>query len=234
MPKLFGRNVPPVVLGGVGIVGVYLVYTTLFPAPDAPTPAKKAKVAAKKTVGETDYLTSDYVATFAPLSETIGLKDAFKPLVVKLNGGGPNGIPSIDNYTYSGMALLNGVANGLLENGQTGQGDFVKTGQRWHDTWLVVNIDPEEIKLRNDGGDTMTLLAGAAAAKASASAGPAAAGNIPINPMMVGAIGGPDMSVQADTSNQGGPGGRGRGRGRGGRGGGGRGGGGGTDNGGGE
>lgn len=225
MPKLFGREIPTVVLGGVGLVAAYVVYGALFPGDDAPTTARRPKPPVKKSTGESDYLITDYTFKIAPLPDTTATKDAFRPLVIKSSVGDKNGIQSIDNYTYSGMAQLNGVANGLLENSQTGQGDFVQPGQHWHDQWLVIKVTPEEMDLRSDVTEATTvLLAGAAAAKASATAGPAtvaAAGSS--NPVMVGPIGASDISVQADATaqqpqqnNN-----RRRGRGRGGRGGGG-------------
>jgi hypothetical protein len=225
MPKLFGREIPPVVLGGVGLVAAYVVYGALFPSDDTAPTIRGPKPPVKKSSGASDYLPTDYTFKIAPLADTTPTKDAFRPLVVKSSVGDKNGIQSIDNYTYSGMAQLNGVSNGLLENSQTGQGDFVQPGQHWHDQWLVIKITPEEMDLRSDATEATTvLLAGAAAAKSAASAGPttvAAGGSS--NPVMVGPIGASDISVQADATaqqpqqnNN-----RRRGRGRGGRGGGG-------------
>lgn len=224
MPKLFGKNVPPVVLGAGVLLAGYLVYGVVFPSDEPSSLGRKTGTSVKKTVAETDYQPADYTFTVDPLSDTAALKDAFRPLIVKNNGSTAGGVPNIDNYTYSGMAAINGDASGLLENGQSGQGDFVKVGQRWHDTWLVIKIDPEEIQLKNDGGDVMTLMAGASAQKTASNA-PAPAYNGPMNPMMVGPIGGQDLSVgpaQIDNGNGGnnGPGRRRRGgRGRGGGGG---------------
>jgi hypothetical protein len=218
LPKLFGRQIHPMLMGAIGLIGAYAFYTVLFPGDAPATTARKAKVVAKKTVGEADYLLSDYTYKVDPLPDGVTPKDAFKPLVVKSTGGGPNGI-SIDNFTYSGMATINGEADGLLENSQTGQGDFVKQGDKWHDTWLVVSLSADQIQLKNDGGDITTLQAGAASAKAAASsaAGPAV-NNTPVN--IVGAIGGPDLTVQPDPTQMGRQGGGGR-RGRRNRGGGG-------------
>lgn len=201
MPKLFGKNIPPVVMGLMGIVGVYAFYTVLFPDNAPPTVAKKFKAPIKKTTMETDYLLSDYTFKADPLPQDVSLKDAFKPLVVKSNGQQVNGTLSVDNYVYSGMAKLNDETEGLLENSQTGQGDFVTKGQKWHDTWLVVSIDANQIQLKNDSGDITTLIAGAASQKASASAPGPAAGNSPVN--LVGPIGGPDLTIQPDGSQMG-------------------------------
>ena len=204
MPKLFGREIPPVVLGGVGLVAAYVVYGALFPSDDAPTTVRRPKPPVKKSGGESDYLLTDYTFKIDPLPDTTATKDAFRPLVIKSSVGDKNGIQSIDNYTYSGMAQLNGVSNGLLENSQTGQGDFVQPGQHWHDQWLVIKVTPEEMDLRSDVTEATTvLLAGAAATKATSTAGPAtvAAGGSS-NPVMVGPIGASDISVQADASAQ--------------------------------
>jgi hypothetical protein len=197
MPKLFGRQIPPIVVGIVGLVGVYAIYNVLSPADTPVASARKFKAPVKKSSADTDYLLSDYTFKINPLPETVEPKDAFRPLVIKSGQIGANGVPSVDSYTYSGMASINKDSFGLLENSQTGQGDFVTKGQRWHDSWLVINIDPNEIQLRNDGGDITTLIAGAASQKTGAgSAVAAATGNTPVS--IVGAIGGPDLTVQAD------------------------------------
>jgi hypothetical protein len=205
-------------IGAVGIAGAYIFYTVLFPGDAPATAPRKARVVVKKTTGETDYLLSDYTYKIAPLGDNVTPKDAFKPLIVKSTGL-TNGTLSIDNFTYSGMATINSETDGLLENSQTGAGDFVKQGDKWHDTWLVVSITPDQIQLRNDGGDITTLVAGAAAAKAASnSAASPAVNNTPVN--IVGAIGGPDLTVQPDPTQTGRRGRRG-GRNRGGGGGGG-------------
>lgn len=226
MPKIFGREVPSIMLVAGGLVAGYLVVTALFPAEVAAPTTKKPKAIAKKTVGETDYLLTDYTFKIDSLPDSVKPKDAFKPLVMKSQNL-PNGILTIDNYTYSGMASIDGVANGLLENAATGQGDFVKKGQRWHDSWLVVSIDADKIAMKNDVGDITTLLAGAASLKST----PGTSGTLPSpggsNPVMVGPIGAQDLSLVPDSTAmaQQGNGGRrgrgGRGGGRGGRGGGG-------------
>lgn len=200
MPKIFGKEVPAFVLGVGTLVAGYLVYSVLNPADDAPKASAKRPANLLKTVGDSDYLQSDYTFKVDPLSDTVVPKDAFKPLVIKSTGG-LSGIPSLDSYTYSGMAQLNGATFGLLENAQSGQGDFVQPGQRWHDQWLIVKVNGDELTAKNDNGDTITLEAGVSSAKTAAGTGPAAAGNPALNPMMVGAIGGPnDLSLQQDNS----------------------------------
>ncbi|MDR3689016.1 MAG: hypothetical protein P4L46_06525 [Fimbriimonas sp.] len=202
MPKIFGREVHPIVLLGVTIVGVYLVAGAMQ-APEATVARTKPKTQDKKTTADMDYTKSDYTAQFASMTGTAP-KDAFKPLVSKATSAGNLQNPSIDNFTYSGMALLNGEPNGLLENGTTGEGDFVKPGQHWHQQWLVMSVTPEQIDLRNDIGDDTILKVGAAsAAKDNAASAVATTNgaNAPFNPAMIGQIGSGDLSVQADTGN---------------------------------
>ena len=225
MPKVFGKEVSTVTLG-VGVLAVLVLGYKLTSSDDTPTtPKKKIKPPIKKSYGQTDYLDADYAFKIAPLPDSTTPKDVFKPLVSKDSLTSAAGNQSIDSYTYSGMAQLNGVANGLLENSQTGQGDFVQPGQRWHEQWQVIKVTGDEIALRNDSGDVKTLLAGAAMAKeGNAVTAPAAAAGAPVaNPVMVGPIGASDITIQADVSaaqaqpqiNMGRRG-RGRGRGRGG------------------
>ncbi len=210
MPKLFGRNVPPVMLGAMGILTGFLVIQALSPADDTATKSRKPKSQVKKLLNQSDYLNTDYAFQIAPLGEAVQPKDVFRPLVSK-NSGDKAANQTVDNFSYSGMAQLNGVANGLLENSQTGQGDFVQEGQSWHDH-VVVKVSGDSIELRNANGDLLTLVAGAAATKngpaAATPAAPAA------NPVMVGPIGSSDITIQADA-NAGGNGNQGGGRRRG-------------------
>ena len=230
MPKIFGKEVHPMLLLGAAGVALYLVMGALQgPEPIAQKP-KKPPVAAKKTT-DVDYTKEDYTAQFASLPHA-SPKDAFRPLIMKSTSG-PGANPSIDNFTYSGMALLNNEPNGLLENSTTGEGDFVKPGQRWHQQWLVVSVSPEQIDLRNDvGEDTVLKVGSSTSGSSNSSAAPAAAGptpNGPFNPAaMTGPIGAQDLSIQPDPTGatmMGGGNGRTRGGGRGRNGGGRRGGG---------
>jgi len=217
MPKIFGREIHPIVLVGAAFVAVFLVSNALQP-PEPVATRTKPKAAPKKTTTDVEYNISDYTAQFASLNG-VAPKDAFRPLITKLSGSGNPSNPSIDNFTYSGMALLNNEPNGLLENGTTGEGDFVKPGEHWHQQWLVVSVTPDQIDLKNDVGDETKDAANSAASNASGA-------NAPFNPAMIGQIGSPDLSIQADGANPM-PNQNGRGR-RGGRRGGGRGGGGGN------
>jgi hypothetical protein len=226
MPKIFGREIHPIVLVGAAFVAVFLVSNALQP-PEPVATRTKPKAAPKKTTTDVEYNISDYTAQFASLNG-VAPKDAFRPLITKLSGSGNPSNPSIDNFTYSGMALLNNEPNGLLENGTTGEGDFVKPGEHWHQQWLVVSVTPDQIDLKNDVGDETILKVGASSSKdaANSAASNASGANAPFNPAMIGQIGSPDLSIQADGANPM-PNQNGRGR-RGGRRGGGRGGGGGN------
>jgi|GEM_PF-2114405 len=219
MPKIFGREIPPIMLFGITAVAIYLVMDVMQ-SPDTTAKRKKALPPAAKKATDVDYIATDFTYV-SPATTTVALKDAFRPLITKgsLAAGGLN--PSIDNFTYSGMALLNNEANGLLENSTTGEGDFVKPGQKWHQQWLVVSVSPEQIDLRNDMGEDTVLKIGSST-NSTTGAGVATAtpapGNTPFNPAMVGAIGGSDLTMQPDqtgmqTNNNGNRRGRGRNRG---------------------
>ena len=200
MPKLFGKEIPPVALLGLSVVAIYLIMQAMQ-SPETPTTRKKPTPPAAKKNTDVDYTVSDYTYV-SPALGNVTPKDAFRPLITKGSvSGGQN--PSIDNFTYSGMALLNNEANGLLENNTTGEGDFVKPGQTWHQQWLVVSVSPDQIDLRNDlGEDTVLKVGSATGSPVNGSTGNATApaGAAPFNPSMVGAIGGADLTMQPDQS----------------------------------
>jgi hypothetical protein len=199
MPKLFGRDFPPVMLGAMGLLTIVAFSQVLGGGAETSATKKRPKTQSKKLSADSDYLETDYRFQIAPLGDSVQAKDAFKPLVSK-GTADKAGTQSIDSFSYSGMAQLNGVANGLLENSTTGQGDFVQEGQTWHDH-TVVKVTGDSIVMRNSNGDVLTLLAGVSASKAGPTA---AAGTAPVpqsgNPIMVGPIGSSDISIQADAN----------------------------------
>lgn len=144
MPKLFGKNLEPIhMIGIAGIIGV--LFMVLKPGEEeTPAGAYQSRKSTKKAATKGDaYLPEDYEAKFTPVTDSI--KNTFSPLVTRRGVGlsgdigafaEPNLI-STDltdgeaSWVYTGMAIVDGVKQGLLENSSLQQGDFVTIGQRW-------------------------------------------------------------------------------------------------------
>lgn len=144
-------------------VGAYLYFG------DSGSTAKKApaKKIVKKTSGSTaiQYTDADYKASFAVLQQP--LKDSFKPLVVRSgareagSAARANGVPASlaggdVNWTYTGTAEVDDVPTVLIENSSTGEGVFLRQGERWKDM-VIEQIAMDFVTLRGDDGEIVTL-----------------------------------------------------------------------------
>ena len=150
-------------------------------------------VAKKKKTGDIEYLKEDETAQFASIEG--GLPNAFKPAVQKKIAMGTtktsNAIPPIftageTGWIYTGNMEVNGGQNALLENGGTGEGVFLKPGEKWKSMTLK-QVKSDSIVLKADDGFEKEIFFGsnesdAAQAVAPLNPGPA--------PRMAGQIGG--------------------------------------------
>lgn len=92
------------------------------------------------------------------------LKNSFVPLVTKRDANGPvarNGIPPAfadgeGTWTYTGNMTVNGTPNALLENSATGEGVFLRPGQRWKQLKLVT-VREDSIEIEGPAGATKTV-----------------------------------------------------------------------------
>lgn len=88
-------------------------------------------------------------------------RDAFLPRVVPSRSGAPGAgaLPFADAgiWLLTGINVINGVRNALLENGATGETVFVRSGERWNGL-LVFRIEPNAVLFVNDKGK-MTRIA---------------------------------------------------------------------------
>ena len=176
-----------------------LAATWLFLNPPDNGGQKKAKRSAAKTVTTTKaslYTQEDYKAKFSPVNLTA--RDAFKPLIARTDRAlqapeGPSGIPSalaggVAGWTYTGTVEVDGVVQAVLENPTTGEGEFVKVGDKWK-TATVMSITPTDIILSGASGTAKTVrLQGTAEPLASGMLAPANVGGAlrgPIGPLTV-------------------------------------------------
>ena len=124
----------------------------------------KRKLPAPSTKKD-DFMPVDYTAKF----DTFDAKasgNAFNPLVVRSQG--KNTVPTIDgaipaafadgdgNWQYKGFATVNNVSSGLLENQNTGEGVFVKPGERWK-SCRVLTITRDSIVMQGTSGAARTI-----------------------------------------------------------------------------
>lgn len=153
----------PMVYGTLAILGV--VAWTLSNPEDttAPTKPKTAKTASSGAKTEL-FTKADREAAFVPVNTAT--PNAFKPIVARTTGPSagllePNAIPADfaggdPNWVYTGMATVDGVGFGLVENSATLDGEFLKLNERWKKA-RVLKLTPESLTLENDRGVVRTM-----------------------------------------------------------------------------
>jgi len=132
---------------------------------EAPAPTTEKRQRPKPTSSKKDdYQPQDYVAKFDRLN--LKSSDAFVPLVVRKDG--KSSVPTIDggipsafadgdgNWQYKGFATIDGTSSGLLENQNTGEGVFVKPGERWKSS-RVLTITKDSIVMQGVTGAARTI-----------------------------------------------------------------------------
>jgi len=203
VPKIFGKELPTWMVVSGGVLGLYLVYTTVFPG-DAPVAPTAKKPVAKKKDANDIYLPEDHKVRFASFTEPV--KDSFKPLVAKslpsvgAVNNNPGGISQAwangeANWAYTGYMSVNGAPQGLLEKSDTGEGDYVSVGQKWKLS-TITKITPEAITISAPDGPHEVKLGDTSEQKEKAAVIP---GRVPpFNPAALqGQIGGPGLALGA-------------------------------------
>jgi len=149
----------------VGLIAVCAaVYYSLDGDPSASPASLKRKLPAPSTKKD-DFMPADYTAKFNSF-EAKNAANAFNPLVVRSQG--KNSVPTIDgaipaafadgdgNWQYKGFATVNAASSGLLENQNTGEGVFVKPGERWK-SCRVLTITRDSIVMQGTSGAARTI-----------------------------------------------------------------------------
>lgn len=162
MAKLSRPVIYALVLAVVGYAGFVLTEPEVKPL----TTKKRVATIKPKTKG-TSYTEEDYRAKFTPVN--MGLKNAFKPEVTRNASGAmeplaSNGIPTAftggdPNWLYTGNAEQDGALMALFENPVTGEGEFVKKGDRWK-LAVIVSINSDSITLSGNDGLVKTVQMG--------------------------------------------------------------------------
>lgn len=151
----------PLLLALVAVVGA-AGFLMMSGDKSAGTASTKKKAKKSVVASASDFNDDDYNAKFDRLSGTV--KNAFKPLVISYKGAGTpgalqmNAIPSLyaggdANWTFTGVAVVDGTKMALVENAASLEAEYLKVGQAWK-TCKVVSIGDTKLVLVGPSGDT--------------------------------------------------------------------------------
>ena len=202
-------------IGGVVVIG-FLYFTQ----PDDTKAAATSKPTAKKSAAtDQTFVKEDYdrqANPYPPLK--LASLDAFKPDIthgIGLESADPVGT----GWTYSGMAVVDGVGQGIMVNTNSGESAILRRGEKWQ-SFKVADITSDHMVFNGPNGPETVHVDTKEADKPAPSSASAAVGQLPAfsAPMqmpLTGNIGSGDQSLSIVQDNSGFGGGRGRrGRGR--------------------
>ena len=141
----------PVVYSLVGAVAVYAV--VLLTQPDAPAPHRRAHTARRAAADADAFAAADLSAHFARYHA--GKRD---PFLSKLPHAKPQAAPGAGRgqWTLTGINIINGVPNALVEDSATGDSVFLKPGDRWRGL-RVLSIGTDAVAFLNALGQQTHL-----------------------------------------------------------------------------
>lgn len=146
----------PAVYTLVGAVAVYAV--VLLTQPDAPAPHRKVRAVRRASAGAEGAVTqADLTAHFARYHA--GKRNPFLSALPKAGPeSAPGGVPGggRGEWTLTGINIINGVPNALVENGATGDSVFLKPGDRWRGL-RVLSIGTDAVAFLNALGQQTHL-----------------------------------------------------------------------------
>jgi hypothetical protein len=151
---------PALYLGlvAIGVAGYILT------EPDTPT--RQVRPSTKKTTVVnrlSTYTDEDYKAKFEPVN--LVSSSAFKPLVARQTSGmalaADGGIPAAfaggeASWICTGTVEVDGVRQALLENRATGEGVFLRQGERWRNS-VVSEVRADAVVLVGPGGEARAI-----------------------------------------------------------------------------
>jgi hypothetical protein len=154
------------IYAGVAALGVVAFVMT---EPEK-TPVRERKAAetrsTSRTTKEEAFTQEDFEAKFSRVAAAP--KNGFNPLVLSgksasVRGGrlAPNEIPTTftggnERWIYTGTAVVDGVPQALVENVQSGEGEFLSVGQDWKNS-VVRRITPTSLVLEGPNLMAMTF-----------------------------------------------------------------------------
>lgn len=149
----------------VGAAGWVLTNPEDAPKKSTPSRVTKKKTSNKKTTVQ--FIDADFEADFKPLNSE--LKNAFQPIVIRKSGGfgGGEGAANVipadftggdTGWVYTGNAEIDGASMALLENRTTGEGVFLKAGERWKSAAVSKILTDAVVMSGPSGIKTFTLV----------------------------------------------------------------------------
>jgi hypothetical protein len=156
----------PVLYGGVALLGI-VAWIATAPSESGggggQTLRKRGESGRQVQVQFTQEDRDAFAKPFPRLNESP--RNAFNPLVAQIDGVGgalaPNEFPA--NYTggeagwfYTGTVVVNDVPSALVENELSGQGLYLKVGERLKNT-VIAQITPTYIVVQAPGGQSLRL-----------------------------------------------------------------------------
>ncbi|HLO97840.1 MAG TPA: hypothetical protein VK171_04520 [Fimbriimonas sp.] len=146
--------------------GVLVVLVLMIPQSEPPKPTGKKPppgfASSKKNNNEV-VIEEDYKIRFDSVQDN--LRNSFVPILTKKSLNAPtsiNGIPSSftngeATWIYTGNMTVDGVPNALLENTASGDGVFLRPGEKWRKLRLV-KVNDLSIVLEGPNGATKTVF----------------------------------------------------------------------------
>ncbi len=148
-----------IIYSAVGAIVIYGVFV-LMTSDDPKTKTAKPRATAQKSSKTALYLPEDYKASFPAVTTTV--KNVMRPLVVRatdrIGAAAETSIPASftggdGNWIYTGLAEVDGRSTALLENESTGEGVFLKVGERWKQC-IVAEIKADSVVLVGPDGQS--------------------------------------------------------------------------------
>lgn len=148
----------------IGVVGVGIAgWVATSPESQTSSGITTTKRAAKKSQvkkGGSAFVAEDYDAKFETVN--IELKNSFQPIVARRSGGFgagdgmANAIPpefaaGDSGWFFTGNAEIDNVPTALFENRSTGEGVFLKAGDRWK-SCMIAQILPDSVVMKGPSG----------------------------------------------------------------------------------
>lgn len=155
----------------IGVVGVGIAgWVATSPEPTPTGSLGSVKRQAKKPTskkGTVAYVAEDYDAKFEPVN--IELKNSFQPIVARRSGGFgagegmANSIPAEfaggdSGWFFTGNAEIDNVPTALFENRSTGEGVFLKAGDRWKSCMIAQILRDSVVMKGPSGTKTFSLV----------------------------------------------------------------------------
>lgn len=169
-------------------------------------PKRSSSATAKLNLPD-GFLEEDFKTKFTPLNDSP--KNSFEPIVARTRQGGaessvsPDAVPTIltggeANWVFTGMAEIDGVPVGLLENKATLEGVFLKQSESWKQATVSV-ISPNALTLVGKNGKQYVLRT---IESEMSNYQAEATGLAPVSPQLRGPIGqgGVQVTPQANTN----------------------------------